>query len=197
MSVESTTQSSVTQTATPPLNGWLWRSSFIIHHSSFLFLAIWLSLLLVGRSAMLRDPGSFWHVATGQKILASGSVPRVDPFSFTRADQPWVADQWLAECGMAAVHRVAGWDGLLLIAATILAATYAWLAARLLRGGLHWLPTALLLALALLAGSPQFHVRPLVLTIGLLGATFAVLVDVDAGRRGCRQLWWLVPLFVF
>ena len=124
-------------------------------------------------------------------------MPRVDPFSFTRNGQPWVADQWLAEGGMAAVHRVAGWDGLLLIAVTILAATYAWLAARLLRGGLHWLPTALLLALVLLAGSPQFHVRPLVLTIGLLGVTFAWLVDVDAGRRSCRQLWWFVPLLVF
>ena len=105
-------------------------------------------------------------------------------------------DQWLAECGMAAVHRLAGWDGLLLATATLLAAVYAWIAARLLRGGLHLLPASLLLAVAMLVGAPQFHVRPLVLTIGLLGVTFAWLVDVEAGVKPPRQLWWLVPLFV-
>ena len=52
------------------------------------------------------------------------------------------------------------------------------------------------MALVLLVGSPQFHVRPLVLTIGLLAVTFAWLVDVEAGRKRLGQLWWLVPLFV-
>ncbi len=145
---------------------------------------------------MLRDPGSFWHVAAGEKMLSTGHVLRDDPFSFTFAGHPWVADQWLAECGMAAMHRLAGWDGLLLLAATLLAATYTWIAARLLRSGWHWLPTGLLLAIILLVGSPQFHVRPLVLTIGLLAVSFAWLVDVEAGNKPLRQLWWLVPLSI-
>ena len=51
---------------------------------SLFFLVIWLILLLAGRSAMLRDPGSFWHVAAGEKMLAAGQVIREDPFSFTR-----------------------------------------------------------------------------------------------------------------
>ena len=70
-------------------------------------------------------------------------------------------------------------------------------AGALLRAGLHILPTGLLLAFALLASSPQFHVRPLVLTIVLLAVTFAWLVDVEAGNKRMRQLWWLVPLFIF
>jgi hypothetical protein len=163
----------------------------------FLFLVLWLGLLIAGRSAMLRDPGTFWHVAAGEKMLDAGRVLRDDPFSFTFAGRPWVADQWLAECGMAIVHRLAGWDGLLLLTATLLAGIYACIAGRLFRSGLHILPTCLLLALALLAGSPQFHVRPLALTIGLLALTMAWLVDVEAGRKRLRQLWWLVPLFVF
>jgi hypothetical protein len=164
--------------------------------SAWLFVAVWLFLLFAGRSAMLRDPGSFWHVVAGQKMLSTGHVIRHDPFSFTFAGHPWVADQWLAECGMAAMHRLAGWDGLLLLAATILAAIYTWIALRLLRSGWHWLPAGLLLALILLIGSPQFHVRPLVVTIGLLAVSFAWLVDVDAGKKSLRQLWWLVPLVV-
>ncbi len=164
--------------------------------ASAVFVVLWLGLLLFGRSAMLRDPGTFWHIAAGRRMLATGHVIRHDPFSFTFAGRPWVADQWLAECGMAVVHRFLGWDGLLLATATILAAVYAWLAVRLARSGLHRLPTLLLLAVVLLLGVPQFHVRPLVFTIALLGVTFAWLVDVEAGRKSPRQLWWLVPLFV-
>ena len=160
------------------------------------FLVIWLILLVGGRSAMLRDPGTFWHVVDGDKMLASGQIIRADPFSFTRDGCAWVADQWLAECGMAIMHRLAGWDGLLLVAATLLASVYAWIGARLLRSGLHLLPTILLLALAMLAGAPQFHVRPLIVTIALLAVTFAWLVDVENGRRRLGQLWWLVPLFI-
>ena len=160
------------------------------------FLAIWLILMVTGRSDMLRDPGTFWHVVVGNKMLASGQVIREDCFSFTRAGYPWVADQWLAECGMAIVHRVAGWDGLLLVAVTLLASVYTWIAARLLRAGLHPLPTVLLLAAAMLTGSPQFHVRPLIATIALLSVTFGWLVDVGNGSRRLRQLWWLVPLFI-
>jgi hypothetical protein len=164
--------------------------------SAGVFLGIWLILLAFGRETLLRDPGSFWHVTTGQRILASGHVPRIDPYSFTRAGQPWVADQWLPECGMAWLYHALGWDGLLLVTATLLAAIYTWLAARLVRSGLHALPVMLVLAMTLLAGAAQFHVRPLVLTLGLFGVTFALLVDVEAGRRDRRQLGWLVPLLI-
>jgi hypothetical protein len=160
------------------------------------FFVLWFALLGAGRSAMLQDPGTFWHVVTGGRILDSHAVPRSDPFSFTRAGQPWVADQWLPECAMAAAYRAAGWDGLLLTTATLLATIYTWLASRLLRSGLHVMPVLLLLAVAILAGSPQFHVRPLVITLGLQGIVFAWLVDIEAGRRSLRQIGWLIPLFV-
>lgn len=161
-----------------------------------LFLAIWIFLLFFGRGAMFNDPGTFWHVAAGEKMLDAGSVVREDPFSFTRAGRPWVADQWLAECVMAAVYRLAGLDGLLLLTAALLAGFYTWIASRMIRGGLHPLPAALLLMLFMLAGAGQFLVRPLVLTVVMLGITFALLVDVESDAKRPRQLWWLVPLFI-
>ncbi len=164
--------------------------------SSLIFLALWLMLLLGGRSSMLRDSGSFWHVAAGEKMLRERQVVRVDSFSFTCAGCAWTNDYWLAECGMAALHRLAGWDGLLLATATLLAAVYAWIASRLLRAGLHILPALLLVAVAMLCGEPQFHVRPLIATIGLLAVCFAWLIDVESGAGRRRQLWWLVPIFI-
>lgn len=161
-----------------------------------IFLAIWLVLMLLGRSSLLRDPGTFWHVKVGQQMLNSGQVIETDPFSFTRPGQPWVAHQWLAECGMAIVHELSGFDGLLLVTATLLAGLYTWVASRLLRAGFHLLLCGVLLALVLLASSHQFHARPLVLSIALLGVTFSLLVDVEAGRKRLACLWWLVPLTV-
>ena len=41
--------------------------------------------------AALNDGDTWTHVATGQWILAHGAIPRVDPFSYTFAGQPWIA----------------------------------------------------------------------------------------------------------
>jgi len=158
------------------------------------FLGLWLVLMVVGRGALLRDPGTFWHTVTGQWMLDNCRVIDADPFSFTRTGHAWVAYQWLAECGMATVYRLLGWDGLLLLTATILAGTYTWVAGRLLRARFHLLWIGGLLALVLLGSSHQFHVRPLILTIGLFGLTFALLLDIDSGRRKLRLLWLFVPL---
>jgi len=163
---------------------------------SGIFLGIWLVLMLVGRSALFRDPGTFWHTTLGEKMLDAARVVRADPFSFTFPDKPWVAHQWLAECGMAAVYRLGGWDALLLVAVTLLAGVYTWVASRWIRAGFHVLAVGFVLALVLLASSHQFHVRPLILTIGLLGVTLAMLLDVEAGRKELRHLWCLVPLTV-
>jgi len=163
---------------------------------SGIFLGIWLALMLLGRSSLLQDPGTFWHVKVGRQMLGSGEVIRTDPFSFTRYGEPWVAHQWLAECGMAAVDKLGGLDALLLVTATLLAGLYTWVASRLLRAGFHLLLAGVVLALVLLASSHQFHVRPLILTIALLGVSFSLLVDVEAGRQPLSRLWWLVPLVV-
>ncbi len=161
-----------------------------------IFLGIWLVLMLLGRSSLLQDPGTFWHVKVGQQMLSSAEVIQTDPFSFTRYGEPWVAHQWLAECGMAALHKLGGFDALLLLTATLLAGLYTWVASRLLHAGFHLLLTGVVLALILLASSHQFHVRPLILTIALLGLSFSLLVDFEAGRRPLSRLWWLVPLVV-
>ena len=78
-----------------------------------LFFALWLILMIAGHSAMFRDPGTFWHVAVGENIISTRQVPREDLYSFTFHGQPWVSDYWLAEIAMASIHRMAGWDGLL------------------------------------------------------------------------------------
>jgi len=91
---------------------------------------LWVGLLCLAPGSMMGDPGTLWHTVAGERMLQTGEVIRTDPFSFTSQGQPWVAQQWLAEIGMALLHRIAGLDALVLVAVTLLAATYAWLAGR-------------------------------------------------------------------
>src|SRR5262245_24326703 len=125
---------------------------------AIVFLVTWTALLWFGREKMMRDPGTLWHSVVGERMLETGSVVHTDWLSYTEAGRPWIAQQWLAECLMALIHRAAGLDGLLLAAATVIAWFFATLAARLARAGLPWPLVAV--ALMLVAGASSYHFMP-------------------------------------
>src|SRR5216683_1662865 len=102
-----------------------------------IFLAIWLVLMVGGRTRLFRDPGTFWHTVVGERILSTGEFLDHDPFSYTFGGQPWTPYEWLGECAMALIHRVDGFDSLLLAATVGIAALFTWAGHRLLRVGLH------------------------------------------------------------
>jgi hypothetical protein len=158
------------------------------------FLGLWLWFLVDGRSRFFTDPGTFWHPAVGRHILTTGQFPHADPFSFTRAGRPWIASQWLGECGLALLQGLGGLDGILLGMVTMLAGFYTWVAHRLIRAGAPWWFAVLLVALAIKSSAFHFYARPHLATIVLLGWTVARLCDFEAGRIPLRGLMWLVPV---
>ena len=103
----------------------------IFGFDTMIFGSVWLLLFVAGRDRLFRDPGSFAHTVIGERILDTGHLIDRDPFSFTRFGEPWIAQQWLGECIMAVVHRMAGLDGLLVVTVTLIALLYANLAARI------------------------------------------------------------------
>jgi hypothetical protein len=162
--------------------------------ATWLFLGIWLVLLVGGRSRFFHDPGTFWHVATGDRILAEGFID-TDPFTFTFAGTEWIPYQWLGECAMAIVNRVGGFDMLLLGTATILAGVYTGIGLRLLRSGLHPSVVAVILAAGVAASSGHFHVRPHLATIAGMTILAVYLTDFENGAISVERLAWLVPVF--
>src|SRR5438477_11622618 len=62
-----------------------------------LFFALWLLLLVGGRSRLFRDPGTFWHTVVGEQIISTGEFRDTDSFSYTFAGQHWIPHQWLGE----------------------------------------------------------------------------------------------------
>jgi hypothetical protein len=157
------------------------------------FVLVWLLLLAAGRSAFFKDPGTFWHTTTGELVLKDGFV-RSDPYTFTFAGTWWVPYQWLGEVGMALAHRAGGFDAQLLGAVTLIAAVFAWLAARLLRTGLHPIVAGVFVMLALAAAGSHFHVRPHLFTLAATALVAVLLVDTDVARPRINRLFWLIPL---
>ncbi len=76
-------------------------------------------------NALLYDADTGWHIRNGEIILATHAVPRTDSFSYTRAGQAWYAWEWLYDMVIAAIHHLAGLNGVVLYTAAIIAATFA------------------------------------------------------------------------
>jgi hypothetical protein len=135
----------------------------------------------------LSDNSFLTHLATGRLILASGSVPSVDPYSFTAAGEPWVVQSWLASVIYAGTESLVGLQGLRLFVGFLTAALVAlmWRLTRPVEGLVARFAIA---ASAVAVGAVTWSERPLMFGLVLLAAT--VLVT----ERGLRP-FWLVPIF--
>lgn len=160
-----------------------------------LFFAVLLGVLFGragGLEVLLADGDTGWHIRTGEWILRSGTVPRQDLFSFSRAGAPWMAWEWLSDVLFA---RLYAWHGLTAVAgacavALCLAATLllAWL---MERGAGLWVVVGTTLA-ASIASTIHFLARPHVFSILLFTASLW-MVDRDRRKR-TGMIWWLAPL---
>lgn len=160
------------------------------------FLVLFVGLLLAGRERMLRDPGTFWHIVAGERMLTEQMILRTDPFSFSQSGQTWLAQQWLGECAMAVLHRLGGLDLVLWGGVAMLAALFAWLAHRLFRTGLSAPAAIVLTGLAVGASSYHFLLRPHLASLLFMAVLVVILLEVDSGRAHPRRLLWLPALFV-
>ena len=142
------------------------------------FFVTWVLLASAGSSRMFRDPGTFWHLLTGERILRLG-LPHEDWLTFTFAGRPWIAHQWLAECAMALLHRLGGYDALLVAASGGVALLFTWMFQRLVDRGVHVHWAALIAALAIMTSAGSIHVRPLLLSMVFFAWMYARLVDVE------------------
>ena len=88
--------------------------------------------LFQGYRQLFRDSDAGWHIRNGEAILATGHLPRTDPYSFTKFGQPWFAWEWAADVAVGAIHRAAGLRGVALFYGVAIAAG-VWMWFRL-----HW-----------------------------------------------------------
>jgi hypothetical protein len=159
---------------------------------------------------LLGDAGIGWHIRTGQLILATHEVPRVDPFSAAMAGQPWFAWEWLYDLLAGWLETVAGLNGVLLLTALIIAGVFSWTFRLLLRRRANVFVALILVLLAASASMIHFQARPHVVSWLVTVAWFWILESSDrccgdsnsyssaiSGTEGHRtRLLWLLPLLM-
>jgi len=141
------------------------------------------------------DPDYFWHLKTGETIVAQGALPAGDVFSFTRDGQPWVLHEWLFEVLLYRVFAAGGEGAVefLTVALAMAALGLAFGAARRIgaSAAAAWIPTVP--AIVVMAGC--MAPRPQMLTYLFLALYLLVLFGFKyAGST--RALWVLPPLMV-
>ena len=151
-------------------------------------------ILLLGLLAMTArpatDPDLWWHLRTGEWIVETGHVPHLDPFSFTRAGQPWVAHEWLSELIFYELWKHGGAAALTILSAIVTTAGFMFLYFRC-PGKRHWAAAATVLGA--LASAPSWGVRPQMFTFTLASL---LLWLIDRGEKRPALLFWIPPLFL-
>jgi hypothetical protein len=131
---------------------------------------LWLILLLVllaqpWRTAMVAADGdACMHWRVGEWMLQTGKIIRADVFSHTRFGQPIISKEWLAEIPFGLAGRVGGLYGLGVVAALLIATTFALLHRQLLREGNDIVMATIVTLLAAWAASTHWLARPHVLS---------------------------------
>lgn len=147
------------------------------------------------RSFYLNDPDIWWHLRTGDWILAHHAVPFTDPFSSFGMGKPWVAYSWLFDLvsavGFARFSFLS--IAILEIAVRVVLSVALF---HLLRGlcPSFWRAVGLTAA-GLLVMTEVIGPRPGMLTILFVILEFDILLS--AARSGnTKTLWLLPPMFL-
>lgn len=150
------------------------------------------------------DPDMWWHLASGRWMIEHGEVLKVDIFSSTATGRPYEVGEWLGQVALAAVHGAAGWTGVAVLRAALVAVAAFFLSRVALRAAAAS-PTRVspvwrnaiaisLVGVALALSKIAWTDRPQLVTIAL----FPILLDfLFMARAGGRRALYAVPPLLF
>ncbi len=156
---------------------------------------VFLAIALPALAALIANLPSVdltYHLRAGAGILDGGGIPTVDTWTFTVAGTPWTDQQWGAQVILAAVYRLGGWTGLVILRSGLIALIFGCLLAIGLRRGLGMRRAAWLALAAFFVSAVALGLRPQL--IGM--AIFAVILLLVTDRRAHPGRLWAIPLLV-
>jgi hypothetical protein len=157
-----------------------------------------------GSRQLFRDSDAGWHIRTGEAILAGGGLPRTDPYSFSKAGQPWFAWEWGADAVMGAMHRLGGLRYVAALYAVLISiCTWLWFRLHWAVGG-NFLIAAGMATLMLSTGNIHWLARPHVFSWVLLlgfvlylergGRNLLVVAAVSVAWANLHASFFLAPV---
>lgn len=157
----------------------------------WLFLAIALPVL-AATLAPMSSVDLAYQLRAGGEIIDSRAIPSVDTWTFTASGVPWVDQQWGAQVVLAAVYRLGGWTGLVLLRVLVTAVVVGATLAIARNRGLDPRVAAVLTLIAFVVAAPAMALRPQLFGM----ACFAVTLFLIFLRRDRPRAVWLVPVVV-
>ena len=150
---------------------------------------------------LLGDAGIGWHIRTGQQIVATHAIPRVDSFSSTMSGKPWFAWEWLYDLAVGELDSALGLNGVVWFTSVVIAAVFAWMFRVLVGRGTNLVVALGLVLLAVSGSMIHFLARPHVVSWLFTLAWFWILdaserEDFDLPGGSARRWLWGLPLLM-
>jgi len=161
----------------PTLTQWLWLVILLI-----LLANPWRTMMATS------DGDTCMHWRVGEYMLKTGRIPRVDVFSHTRFGQPVISKEWLSEIIFALAGRVWGLYGLCVVAALLIATTFALLHRQLVRESGNHAVAILVAFIAAWAACTHWLARPHAFSFLLAVFWSDALRRFDRGESARRLL---------
>ncbi len=155
--------------------------------------ALVLALVFFKASLSVADVDLHGHLRFGQDIWTSGSVVKVDHYSYLTEGQVWINHEWLSELLFYLAWKWRGAVGLGLLKIAAVGVIFALLLAELLRAKLNPISTGILICLNLILMLPGITlIRPQLFSYLLLFLLALLLKSTD--ERPDHHYLWLLPL---
>ena len=148
-------------------------------------------LLIIAALLPLTPQDYWWYLRLGQDIAASGTIPTVDTYSFTRAGAPFFYQAWLSALVWWGIHRVGELTLTFGARLVIILLTYGLLWMLLRKTGAGPRISSVLVLVSGLAGSSNWSFRPQLLIYPLFVLALHALWRWQ--NNDPRRLW-LLPL---
>jgi hypothetical protein len=162
---------------------------------NWFFRALVLALVFYNFAENTADPDLWGHTLFGQEMIASHTLPKTEPYSWTTHHGPWINHEVLAEIALGAAHRLLGGTGLWLLTVLTGFATF-FIALRLglqnITGNSRAFAWAVG-ALAVVEIAFGFAARPQIFTALFLAVLFWLLRQMHNGKI----LWAMALPFLF
>ena len=157
-------------------------------------LAVASAVFIIAVGLPSTDSDTYWQLAMGRWMLDHHAFLRQDIFSSTVAGAHFGVGEWLGQISFAGSFAAAGWAGVAVLRATLLAAAAFFVVRLARRGGTPWWISLPLVVAALLVSKITWTDRPQLFTLALFPALLGLLLSLPTGFS--RRLLILPPLFL-
>ena len=128
------------------------------------------------------DPDMWWHLASGRWMIEHQDGLRVDVFSSTATGEPYALGQWLGEVVLYQAYAFAGWTGVAVLRASLVALAAFAVTRLALRHASAWVAIPLATA-AIVLSTPTWTDRPQLFTLALFPVVLELCLAARAGSR--------------